>query len=105
MSAWPATGSGPNLFNRKKLKLAMAVWGKNKHDLVDGIQRRHWNETAKRNAMGPSFETSIEKILAAVPAVLAKVAAELPSGFPEKVSVPILAGIQAQATRLAAMPE
>ncbi len=104
MSAWPVTGSGPNLFDRKKLKLAMAVWGRNKHDLIDGIQRRHWNETAKRNAMGPSFETSIEKVLAAVPTVLEKVAAELPSGFPEKVSVPILEGIQAQATRLAAMP-
>jgi serine/threonine-protein kinase HipA len=82
----------------------MGVWGKNKHDLVDGIQRRHWNETAKRNAMGPSFETSIQNLLAAIPAVLEKVAAELPPGFPEKVSVPILEGIQAQAARLAAMP-
>ncbi|MBZ0212994.1 MAG: HipA domain-containing protein, partial [Nitrospirae bacterium] len=104
MSAWPVTGSGPNLFNRKKLRLAMGVWGKNKHDLVDGIQRRHWNETAKRNAMGPSFETSIQNLLAAIPAVLEKVAAELPPGFTAKVSVPILEGIQVQAVRLAAMP-
>lgn len=104
MSAWPVTGSGPNLFDRKKLKLAMGVWGKNKHDLVDGIQRRHWNETAKRNAMGATFEMTIEKVLATVPAVLEKVAAELPPGFTAKVSVPILEGIQAQAARLAAMP-
>jgi serine/threonine-protein kinase HipA len=104
MSAWPVAGNGPNLFNRKKLKLAMAVRGKNKHDTMDSIQRRHWNETAKRNAMGLTFEATIEKVLAAVPGVLEKVAAELPPGFPEKVSVPTLAGIQAQAARLAAMP-
>ena len=104
MSAWPVTGAGPDLFDRKKLKLAMAVWGKNKHDLVDGIQRRHWNETAKRNAMGPNFETTIEMALAAVPAVLEKVAGELPPGFPAKVSEPIFHGIQAQSARLAVMP-
>lgn len=104
MSAWPVTGNGPNLFNRKKLKLAMAVCGKNRHDLIDRIQRRHWNETAKRNAMGPDFEKTIEKVLAAVPGVLEKVATELPPGFSAKVSVAILEGIQAQATRLAAMP-
>lgn len=104
MSAWPVTGAGPDLFDRKKLKPAMAVWGKNKHDLVDGIPRRHWNETAKRNAMGPNFETTIEMVLAAVPAVLEKVAGELPPGFPAKVSEPIFQGIQAQSARLAVMP-
>ncbi len=36
MSAWPVTGSGkPNLFNSQKLRPAMGVWGKNKHDLID----------------------------------------------------------------------
>jgi serine/threonine-protein kinase HipA len=104
MSAWPVTGRGPNLFDRKRLKLAMALWGRNKHERIDGIRRRHWNETAKRNAMGRNFETGIEQVLAAVPGVVAKVAAELPPGFPEQVSVPILEGIQAQAARLAAMP-
>ncbi len=54
--------------------------------------------------MGATFEMTIEKVLAAVPAVLEKVAAELPPGFTAKVSVPILEGIQAQAARLAAMP-
>ncbi|MBI3147060.1 MAG: type II toxin-antitoxin system HipA family toxin [Betaproteobacteria bacterium] len=104
MSAWPVTGSGPSLFDRKKLKLAMAVRGKNKHDLIDRIQRRHWNETAKRNAMGRNFEHVIQDVLAKVPAVLATIAAELPPGFPTRVSTSILKGIEAQATCLAAMP-
>ena len=103
MSAWPLTGSGPNLFQRKKLKLAMSVSGKNKHYLIDSIQRRHWNETAKRNALGPDFESAVEEVLAAVPGVIGKVSAELPADFPAAVSGPIFAGVQAQATRLAAM--
>ncbi|MBI2306314.1 MAG: type II toxin-antitoxin system HipA family toxin [Rhodocyclales bacterium] len=104
MSAWPVTGSGPNLFNRKKLKLAMAVCGKNRHALIDSIQRRHWNETAKRNAMGANFEAAIAEVLAAVPGVVDKVASELPPGFPAAVSRPMIEGLQEQARRLAAMP-
>ncbi len=104
MSAWPAAGRGPKLFDRKRLRLAMAVAGRNRHYLIDGIQRRHWNEAAKRNALGPDFEAAIGAILAAVPGVLTRVAAELPAGFPNQVAEPILAGIEAQARRLAAMP-
>lgn len=74
-----------------------------RHYLIDGIQRRHWNETAKRNAMGPNFETAIEKVLAEVPVVLDKVVAELPSGFSAQVSATLLEGIAEQARRLAAM--
>lgn len=104
MSAWPVNGCGANLFDRKKLKLAMAVCGKNKHYLIDSIQRRHWNETAKRNAMGPDFEPANEAVLAAVPGMIDTVMAELPRGFPTDVSEPIVEGIRAQAGLLAAMP-
>ena len=104
MSAWPVSGDGPNLFDRKKLKLAMAVCGKNRHYLIDSVQRHHWNETAKRNAMGMNFETSIEALLTAVPGVIDQVAAELPSGFPVQVSARIFEGMRRQATRLAEMP-
>lgn len=103
MSAWPVTGVGPNLFDRKKLKLAMSVRGKSKHDRIESIQRRHWNETAKRNAMGVDFEPVIEQVLAAVPGVIEHVAAELPAGFPVRVSDGIFEGLRAQARRLAAM--
>ncbi|MDP1654451.1 MAG: type II toxin-antitoxin system HipA family toxin [Rhodocyclaceae bacterium] len=101
MSAWPVTGRGPNLFERKKLRLAMAVCGKSRHYLIDGIHRRHWNETARRNAMGPDFEAAIGKVLAAVPGAIEKLAAALPRGFPAQVSEPIIEGIQTQAILLA----
>lgn len=104
MSAWPALGRGPNQFDRHRLKLAMSVNGLNSHYRIDDIRRKHWNATAKRNAMGPDFETAIREVLAVTPDVLEKVASQLPAGFPAEVSEPILSGIQAQAVRLAGMP-
>lgn len=104
MSAWPVLGKGPNLFNPRKLKLAMAVDGKNRHYLVSEIQRRHWNEVAKRNALGHDFEPTIAEVLAAVPNAIAKVGAELPMGFPAKVSDPIFQGLMRQAELLDRMP-
>jgi serine/threonine-protein kinase HipA len=104
MSAWPVIGRGPKLFDRKKLRLAMAVNGKNRHSLIDSIRRRHWNETAKRNALGLDFEPVIAEVLAALPAVLERVSAELPAGFPTQVSGSIFEGMVAQARRLKAMP-
>lgn len=104
MSAWPVTGPGPNKFDRKRLELAMAVSGKNKRYRIDGIQRRHWNEVAKRNAMGANFEPVIQQVLAAVPNVIERVAADLPKDFPFQVSELILDGMVGQANRLAAMP-
>lgn len=104
MSAWPVTGAGPNKFDRKRLELSMAISGKNKRYRIDGIRRRHWNEVAKRNAMGENFEPVIQKVLAAVPDAIGRVAAELPKDFPLQVSEPILDGMAEQARRLAAMP-
>lgn len=104
MSAWPVIGKGPNLFDRRRLRLAMAVDGRNRHYLIDGIRRRHWNETAKRNALGLDFEMAIADVLAALPAVLDRVGAELPAGFPAQVSGPIFDGMTAQARRLRGMP-
>jgi serine/threonine-protein kinase HipA len=104
MSAWPILGVGPNLFDPRRLKLAMAVSGKSRHYRLTEIRRRHWNETAKRNALGQDFELTINEVLAAVPGVIAKVGARLPPGFPAMVSDPVFHGIESQAARLAAMP-
>jgi len=39
-----------------------------------------------------------------VPGVIAKVSAQLPPGFPARVSDPVFHGIESQAAQLAAMP-
>ena len=103
MSAWPVIGSGPNQFDSHRLKLAMSVKDTNSHYRINDIRRKHWNATAKRNAMGPDFERVIHDLIFATPAALEKVASQIPAGFPVEVSEPILAGIQAQAIHLASM--
>ncbi len=103
MSAWPVIGVGPNKFDRKKLKLAMGVRGKNMHYLLDEIRRQHWNATAKRNAMGIDFEEDIALLLKKITDAINVVAMLLPSGFPAQVSDSIFEGICAQAGRLAEM--
>ncbi|MHB8746989.1 MAG: type II toxin-antitoxin system HipA family toxin [Gammaproteobacteria bacterium] len=100
ISAWPVVGMGPNHFDRKKLKLAMAVRGKNIHYLLDEIQRRHFNATAHKCGLGLDMEAIIEAVLARTPAVIQKVATQLPSGFPGDVFDSISRGLLESAERL-----
>lgn len=102
MSAWPAVGSGARQLQWKKLKLAMALRTRNAHYRMDTIRRRHWNEVAKANALGPDFEAVIERVIALTPTVIDEVSALLPAGFPDRVAGPIFDGLRAQAQRLGA---
>jgi serine/threonine-protein kinase HipA len=84
----------------KKVKLAMAVDGSNRHYLWDSISRRHWNETARRCGLGTDAEGVIADLLSRTDDVLKKVSSELPAGFPSSVAEPILAGLRAASKRL-----
>jgi serine/threonine-protein kinase HipA len=100
MSAWPVIGNGAGEIPWRKIKLAMAPRTKNAHYRMHEIQRRHWNEVAKANALGPDFEAVIEKITAMTPSVIESVAAQLPRDFTGGVSGPIFDGLLAQVKRL-----
>jgi len=100
MSAWPAIGHGAREIQWQKVKLAMALRTKNAHYGIGEIQRRHWNEVAKANALGSDFEGVIEKITSMSPSVIESVASQLPPDFPTSVSGPIFDGLLAQAKRL-----
>jgi serine/threonine-protein kinase HipA len=100
MSAWPVIGEGPREFQWKQVKLAMAVRTKNAHYRMAEIQRRHWNEVAKANAMGPDFESVIQKVLESTPEVIEAVSSELPQEFPSVVSDRIFEGLIRQTKRL-----
>ncbi|WP_076999303.1 type II toxin-antitoxin system HipA family toxin [Variovorax sp. KK3] len=104
MSIWPVEGNGPNQFSRHEAKLAMAVLGKNKHYHFKTIQRRHFNETARKCLYGNDAENLVQAILARTPQVIAQVAAQLPAGFPQRVADTILKGLADAARRLEAMP-
>ena len=104
MSGYPVMGNGPNQWAPQDIKMAMALLGKNRHYLAHNIQRRHFNSTAKKVGYGDTAEPLIQDILARTPAVIAKVRADLPAGFSEKVADRILDGLLASAQALERMP-
>lgn len=104
LSIWPVEGPGAHQMDIHKVKLAMAVWGKNRHHHINGIQRRHFNHMAPRCGLGKDAEVIIERLIAQTPRVLATINAELPKGFPAQVAEPILGQLERAAQRLAAMP-
>ena len=104
MSIWPVQGSGPSPFSRHEAKLAMALIGKSKHDQFKTIQRRHFNAMAQKCHYGPDAEDLIQRVLAATPGVIDRIAARLPEHFPAAVSGRILEGLARSARALKAMP-
>lgn len=103
LSAWPLVGGGPGQLDRRELKLAMALRGKNSHYRWQDIQRRHFNATARLCGLGPDMETIITETLERTPAVIEEVANQLPGDFPGDVFAAVTAGLTKSARRLADM--
>lgn len=104
ISAWPIVGTKSNQLHEKKLKLAMALHGANKHYRLTDIRRHHFNATARRCGLGDDMESIISATLDAVPRVVDRVAADLPTGFPEQVFAAVTAGLIRAAHFLARQP-
>jgi serine/threonine-protein kinase HipA len=100
LSAWPVIDDGPNKFQWKKVSMAMALRASNAHYRIAEMQRRHWNDMARRNAVGSDFEATIERFIARAPAAIEEVAAQLPADFPASVADPIFEGIRSQVAAL-----
>lgn len=103
MSGYPVIGPGPNQWAERKLTMAMALLGNNRHYLAHSIQRRHFNSTAKQVGFGANAEPLLQDFIARTPAVIDKIYAELPAGFSEKVADKILGGLLASAQALERM--
>lgn len=81
----------------------MALLGKNRHYEVHGIQRRHFNSTARKVGYAPSAEPIIEELLARTPAAIAEVQSELPRDFSPRVADAVLGGLEQAAKALGGM--
>lgn len=103
MSVYPVLGNGPNQWSPYETRLAMALLGKNRHYEMQGIQRRHFNSTARKVGYASSAEPIIEEILARTPAAIAEVQAELPQGFSARVAEAVLGGLEQAAQALGGM--
>ncbi|RDJ98075.1 type II toxin-antitoxin system HipA family toxin [Paraburkholderia lacunae] len=103
LSAHPIIGNGPNLFSPRRVKLAMAVRGKNAHYLINDIRRRHWIAQGQRVTLAPAdVDEMITTLTDMTEGVVAEVEALLPAAFPKDVSDKIFEGLRQQSAKLAA---
>ncbi len=84
----------------KKMSMAMALNGKNKHYRLHEIVPRHWfDESKKVNFPENEMQTIIDQTLGKIESVINKVTSQLPEGFPEDISGPIFDGLTNAAKR------
>lgn len=99
MSAYPLIGKGKGKIAPQQAEMAMAIWGKTKHDKWQGMARRHWQRTLLDCAISKPDEF-IDQILVKVSEVCQAVESKLPKDFPDYVSGPILSGLEQAAKKL-----
>ncbi len=100
LSVYPWLGRKDRQLSVHKLKMAMAVRGRNAHYTWDSIHRRHWLELARRHGLGRSSHMLIAELIESLPHVTDVVGAEIPSGFPEQIAELIFDGMRRAAARL-----
>lgn len=106
LSAYPVMGRGAKMLSPQNAKMAMAVWGRNRHYGWKNIEARHFIFSGGDCGLTHAICTSlIDEMIAKTASVIDSVAKELPRGFPEKVSVSIFAGLQSSAKRLHKMQQ
>lgn len=100
LSAFPVLGHGRGKLPVQKIRMAMAVTGKNRHYRWKEIGARHWLETAKRCGFG-EMRSLAEDVIAKTPGVVEQAQQVLPPGFPAQIADTILEGVRASAGQLA----
>ena len=101
LSAYPVLGHGRGRLSPEKIRMAMAVQGKNRHYRWKEIRLRHWLETAKRCGFA-EMKSVVEDVLARTPAVIEQARKLIPPRFPNHIADSILEGINARAKQLSA---
>lgn len=80
----------------KKIKMAMALKGKNTHYHWYEMQRRYFLETAKAmNYSAEIAEAILDEMLGQTESVIERASVQLPEGFPANISQPIFNGLRA----------
>ncbi|RFU44974.1 type II toxin-antitoxin system HipA family toxin [Paraburkholderia sp. DHOC27] len=103
LSAHPIIGRGPNHIAAQKVKLAMAVQSKERHYLLNQIQRRHWIAQGQRIGFAATdVEAMIDELTAQTRDVIDAVATLLPRDFPVDIAEAIFNGMLKLNRKLAA---
>jgi serine/threonine-protein kinase HipA len=102
LSAHPIIGRGTNHVSAQKVKLSMAVRGKNAHYEIAQVRRSNWISQGLRVAQtADETDAIIDDLTRSTEAVVAEVARSLPRTFPPDIADKILDGVTRQSARLA----
>lgn len=95
MSAYPLIAN--KQLQSRKIKMAMALRGKNRHYHWHSIQPRHFISTAAQIGFNAeTAQTLFNEMIDKIDDVTAQVEAQLPAHFPESIASPVLDGILKQ---------
>ena len=104
ISLHPITGRRNNQLDPRRLKLAMAVEGANRHYRLQDIHRWHWVDMGRRLGLLEAAEL-IGVLAERTPAVLEAVGARLPDDFPPRLYDAVSKGMRVFRRRFLAEPE
>jgi serine/threonine-protein kinase HipA len=99
LSAHPMIGGRAGQLSPQKVRMAMTVWGKNRHYRWSEIRREHFEHTAADCRLLNASDI-IDSLVAQTPRAIDSVSRALPRGFPASVAEPIFAGITRAAKTL-----
>lgn len=99
LSAHPVMGHGAGRLAAQKVKMAMAVDGRNRHYKWAEIRREHFEQTAQGCRL-PDAPALIDELVAATPQAIAEVADDLPANFPEDLAGAVFDGLKQAAEKL-----
>jgi serine/threonine-protein kinase HipA len=91
LSAHPMLGHGRGKLSPHKIRMAMAVRGKNRHYRWKEISARHWVETAKRCGVS-EMKAIMEEVIARTPKAVEQATKRLPRKFPNQIAETIITG-------------
>lgn len=101
MSVFPVMGRGHNKIPKEKVKMAMAVSGKNRHYKWIDITFDHWIATAKLCGLDSStVETIISELVKNTSNVITTVSSQLSYDFPKTISDSIFSGMERASGKL-----
>ncbi len=94
VSAYPVMGKDSKQIFPRKLKMAMAVSGVNRHYHWDKIRRDHWITTGQKVGMSSKQVNGIlDDIIEMTPSAIEKVKSSIPASFPDEVAETIFQGV------------
>ena len=98
LSAYPVMGNRPKMLSPYKVRMAMGLWGKNKHYLWKNMQKQHLLTTGIACGLSESVCVEIiDAMIGKTSDVIDLVSGQLPAGFPAQVADAIFEGVRLRA--------